>query len=327
MKYKDYYQALGVERDATPDEIKKAYRKLAHQYHPDVSKDPKGEERFKKVAEAYATLKDPEKRREYDSLGRRSQGESFTPPPEWQQHFGAGGGFGGGGAGFGGFDDMDLADILSAFTGARRGDGRSRGRENFPVPGQDFEVTVPVTLEQVYRGDEIDVNIEVPEYDEHGLPHRVPRTFRISIPKGATDGQRLRLPGKGGPGRNGGKPGDLYVKLEFKPHPLYRVEGHNLYLDLPLAPWEGALGAKILVPTLGGPVELTIKPGTTTGQRLRLARRGLPKADGSSAGDMYAVVQIEVPKTLTPRERELYEELASVSPFNPRKRFPAGATA
>jgi curved DNA-binding protein len=332
MKYKDYYQALGVERDASPDEIKKAYRKLAHQYHPDVSKDPKGEERFKEVAEAYSTLKDPEKRREYDSLGRRRSGEDFTPPPEWQQHFGAGGGFGGGagfgggGGGFGGFDDVDLADILSAFTGGRRGEGRARGRENFPVPGQDFEVTVPVTLEQVYRGDEVEVSIEVPEYDEHGLPHRVPRTFRINIPKGATDGQRLRLPGKGGPGRNGGKPGDLYVKLQFKPHPLYRVEGHNLYLDLPLAPWEGALGAKILVPTLGGPVELTIKPGTTTGQRLRLARRGLPKADGS-AGDMYAVVQIEVPKTLSPRERELYEELASVSAFNPRKRFPAGATA
>jgi curved DNA-binding protein len=315
MKYKDYYQALGIDRNASQDEIKKAYRKLAHQYHPDVSKDPKGEERFKDIAEAYSTLKDPEKRREYDNLGRRPAGESFTPPPDWQQHFG------GGDQSF--FDDMDLADILSAFTGARRGNGRARGRE-FPMPGQDFEVTVPVTLEQIYRGDDIDVNVEIPEYDEHGLPHRVPRTFRVHIPKGATDGQRLRLPGKGGPGRNGGKPGDLYVKLALQPHPLYRVEGHDLYLDLPLAPWEGVLGAKVLVPTLGGPVELTIKPGTSTGQRLRLARRGLPTPDGS-AGDLYAVVRIEVPKTVTPRERELYEELARVSNFNPRKHFPAGA--
>jgi curved DNA-binding protein len=315
MKYKDYYQALGVDRGASQDEIKKAYRKLAHQYHPDISKDPKGEERFKEVAEAYSTLKDPEKRREYDSLGRRPAGESFTPPPDWQQHFG------GGNQSY--FDDMDLSDILSAFTGARRGNGRARGRD-FPMPGQDFEVTVPATLEQIYRGDDIDVNVEVPEYDEHGIPHRVPRTFRVHIPKGATDGQRLRLPGKGGPGRNGGRPGDLYVRIALQPHPLYRVEGHDLYLDLPLAPWEGVLGAKVLVPTLGGSVELTIKPGTSTGQRLRLAKRGLPKPDGG-AGDLYAVVRIEVPKTVTPREHELYEELAAVSKFNPRKHFPAGA--
>lgn len=315
MKYKDYYETLGVDRNASAEDIKKAYRKLAHQYHPDVSKDPKGEERFKEVAEAYATLKDPDKRREYDNLGRRPAGESFTPPPDWQTHFGAGG------QSF--FDDIDLADILSSFTGARSSQGRARARD-FPIPGEDFEVTVPVTLEQVYRGDEIDVHVELPEYDEHGLPHRVPRTFRIQIPKGATDGQRLRLAGKGGPGRNGGRPGDLYIKLVFKPHPLYRVEGHDLYLDLPLAPWEGVLGAKVLVPTLGGPVEVTIKPGTSTGQRLRLAKRGLPKPDGG-AGDLYAVVQIEVPKTVTARERELYEELAAVSKFIPRKHLQAGA--
>jgi curved DNA-binding protein len=319
MKYKDYYHTLGVDRNASTEEIKKAYRKLAHQYHPDVSKDPKAEEKFKEVAEAYGTLKDTEKRREYDSLGQRSAGESFTPPPDWQQHFGGGGGD----QSF--FEDMDLADILSAFAGGRGGEGRARTRQNFPIPGQDFEVSVPVDLEQVYRGDDVDVNVEVPEYDEHGLPRRVPRTFRIHIPNGATDGQRLRLPGKGGPGRNGGKHGDLYVKLAFRPHPLYRVEGHDLYLDLPLAPWEGVLGARVVTPTLGGSVELTIKPGTSTGQRLRLSKRGLPKADGTH-GDLYAVVEIEVPKTVGERERELYEELAKSSNFNPRKRFPAGAS-
>jgi curved DNA-binding protein len=315
MKYKDYYQALGVDRNATQDEIKKAYRKLAHEYHPDVSKDPKGEEKFKEIAEAYATLKDPEKRREYDSLGRHAPGESFTPPPDWQQHFGAGD--------QSMFDDLDLADILSAFTGARTGRGRGRGHEGFAMPGQDFEVAVPVTLEQLYRAEDIDVSLELPEYDARGIPHRVPRTFRISVPRGATDGQRLRLPGKGGPGSSGGKSGDLYVKLTLQPHRLYRVDGRDLYIDLPLAPWEAVLGAKVLVPTLGGPVELSVKPGILAGQRMRLTGRGLPKAGGGS-GDLYAVVQIEVPRTVSQRERELYEQLASASNFNPRRHFTTG---
>jgi curved DNA-binding protein len=315
MKYKDYYQTLGVERNASADVIKKAYRKLAHEYHPDVSKDPKAEEKFKEIAEAYATLRDPEKRREYDALGRRPAGESFTPPPDWQQHFGAG---------ESAFDEMDLADILSAFTSGRRGDARARGR--FPVPGQDYEVSAPVSLEQLYSGGDIDVSVEIPEYGEHGIMRRVPRTFRIKVPKGAGDGHRMRLPGKGGPGRNGGRAGDLYVALKVKPHPLYRISGRDLYIDLPLAPWEAVLGAKVEIPTLGGMVELSIKPGTTAGQRLRLAKRGLPQSDGSS-GDLYAVVHIEVPKTASDHERKLYQQLASASNFDPRKQFfMAGAT-
>jgi curved DNA-binding protein len=309
MKYKDYYQALGIERGASADEIKKAYRKLAHEYHPDVSKDPKGEEKFKEIVEAYATLKDPEKRKEYDRLGRHSAGENFSPPPDWGQQFGAGGTS---------FDDLDLADILSAFTSGRRGGGRGRG--GFAVPGQDYEVNAPVTLEQISNGGEIDVNVELPEYDQHGLLRRVPRTFRVTIPRGAAAGHRMRLAGKGEPGRNGGKPGDLYVALEIAPHRLYRVSGRDLVIDLPLAPWEAVLGAVVQIPTLGGRVELSIKPGTTAGQRLRLAKRGLPSADGR-VGDLYAIVHIEVPKTVTPRERELYEQLAEVSDFNPRKQF------
>src|SRR5437879_3696114 len=170
MKFKDYYQTLGVERFATTDDIKKAYRKLAHQYHPDVSKDPKGEEKFKEIAEAYATLKDPEKRKEYDSLGRRPAGESFTPPPDWQQHFGASASA---------FDDVDLADILSAFTSTRHGHGRPRG--SFPMPGKDYEVAVPVSLEQIFHGGEADVRAELPEYDQHGLLHRIPHTYRVTI--------------------------------------------------------------------------------------------------------------------------------------------------
>jgi curved DNA-binding protein len=309
MKFKDYYQALGVERTATPDEIKQAYRKLAHKYHPDISKDPKGEQKFKEIAEAYATLKDPEKRQEYDSLGSRRSGESFSPPPDWQQHFGAGSAS---------FDDVDLADILSAFDSGRRSGGRQRS--GFPIPGQDYEVTAPVSLEKIYHGGETEVRVELPEYDQHGLPHRVPRTFRVTIPKGATDGQRMRLAGKGGPGRNGGQPGDLYIALAIQPHRLYRVKGTDLYLDLPLAPWEAVLGTEVEIPTLGGTVELHIKPGTIAGQRLRLAKRGLPSSSGS-AGDLYAVVQIVVPKGLTAAEREAYQRLAEVSDFNPRRHF------
>jgi curved DNA-binding protein len=256
-------------------------------------------------------LKDPEKRAQYDQLGTRQAGESFSPPPEWGQQYGGRESF---------FDDVDLSDILSAFTKSRRRNGRAS--QNFPMPGQDYEVPVTVSLEQVYNGDEVDVQVELPEYDQRGLLHRVPRTFRITIPKGATDGQRLRLPGKGGPGLNGGKPGDLYVVIRIAPHPVFRVSGRDLYMDLPLAPWEAVLGAKVEIPTLGGVVELNIKPGTASGQQLRLAKRGLPSDKG--AGDLFAIVRIDVPKTPTARERELFELLAAESGFNPRRHLMEG---
>lgn len=306
MKFKDYYQTMGVERTATTDEIKKAYRKLAHQYHPDISKDPKGKEKFQEVAEAYATLKDPEKRQAYDELGRRPAGEQFTPSPDWQQHFHTNAS---------GFDDVDLSDLFAAFGRPRRG---GRSREDAPLPGQDFEVIAPVTLEQIFRGGEIDIRAELPEYDQHGLAHRVAHTFRITVPKGAADGQRLRLAGKGGHGVRGGRPGDLYVALALQPHPLYRVSGRDLYIDLPLAPWEAVLGAAVQIPTLAGAVELNIKPGTSSGQKLRLAKRGLEAADGS-VGALYAVVNIVVPKTPSAAERALFEQLAATSRFNPRQ--------
>ncbi len=312
MKFKDYYQALGVDRDASQEEIKRAYRKLAHEYHPDISKDPEGEEKFKEIGEAYTTLKDPEKRREYDQLGSRPSGADFSPPPEWQQHFGAGPSA---------FDDVDLADILSAFTSGRHSGARSQG--NVPISGEDYEVTAPISLEQAYHGGEAEVRVELPEPDQYGMSRRIARTFRVSIPKGAAEGHRLRLTGKGGAGRNGGKPGDLYVKLTFKPHSLYRVAGRDLYFDLPLAPWEAVLGATVEIPTLGGMVELKIKPGTSAGKRLRLAGRGLPAPDGK-AGDLYALVQIEVPPTITAHERDLFEQLAKASGFNPRHYLTAG---
>ena len=308
MKFKDYYEVLGVARDASAGDIKKAYRKLAHKYHPDVSSDPDGEAKFKDVAEAYATLKDDEKRAAYDQLGRHRPGEDFEPPRGWQRNFTEQSN-----GNDARFDDVDLSDLFAAFGGRA---GGSRG----PRPGQDFEVAASVSLEQVFAGSEIDIEIALPEVGSDGLPHRTSRTFRVTVPKGAEDGQRLRLPGKGGASSSGGPNGDLYIVLGLRPHPLYRVAGRDLHLDLPLAPWEGVLGAAVEVPTLGGAVEMNIKPGTAAGTRLRLGGRGLPAADGR-AGDLYATVRIELPASPSARERGLYAELQKASTFDVRARL------
>jgi curved DNA-binding protein len=313
MKYKDYYSILGVERGASDDVIKKAYRKLAQKFHPDVSKDPQGEEKFKEIAEAYETLRDKEKRAAYDQLGQQRPGQDFTPPPGWETRFGDG---------TMSFDDIDLADLFAGLSGM--GAGRARGgprmRPDMPLPGQDYEVTAHITLDDAYNGALIDLNLSVPDYDEQGRVRRVQRDFKARIPKGATDGQRLRLPGQGGKGMNGGPNGDLYLSIALHPHPLYRVDGHDLYLDLPLAPWEAALGATVNVPTLAGAVSLKVPSGTSAGRKLRLAKRGLPRPNGG-AGDLFAIVQIAVPTVLTDRERALFKELANSSTFNPRGHF------
>jgi curved DNA-binding protein len=282
MKYIDYYKVLGVARDASQADIKKAYRSLAHKYHPDVSSEAGAEDRFKEVAEAYATLKDPEKRQAYDNLGQHPQGEEFVPPHAWQDS---------GYSGTGDFSDVDLADLMAAFAAAQR-EGR-RQQASRPLRGEDFELSMPVT-------------------------------FSVRIPKGAADGQRLRLPGKGGAGLNGGRPGDLYLNMKLQPHRLYRVDGRDLYLDLPLSPWEAALGATIQVPTPGGHVELAIPPGSSSERKLRLSGRGLPATQGAP-GDLYAVVRIDVPKTLTNEERDLFDQLSQQSSFNPRTQRFAGA--
>jgi curved DNA-binding protein len=308
MKYKDYYTALGVERTATEEEIKTAYRKLARKYHPDVSKEPGAEEKFKEVSEAYKTLKDPEKRKAYDQLGSHKPGEEFRPPPDWGAHFG-GGGFS--------FEDLDLSDLFESLATGRRGGPRQR---DMRIPGQDYEVTAHITLEDAFTGAMLDLNLTVPERDEQGLLQRVQRTFKVRIPKGATEGQRMRVPGKGGKGINGGRDGDLYLNIALHPHPLFRAEGHDLYLDLPLTPWEAALGATVEVPTLAGPVALKVPPGTRAGQKLRLTGRGLPKPH-EGAGDLFAVAQVVVPTVLTERERALFKELADASTFNPRGHF------
>jgi curved DNA-binding protein len=306
MKYTDYYAALGVERGASADEIRKAYRRLAQKHHPDGSKEPGAEARFKEIAEAYQTLKDPEKRAAYDALGSRPQGEEFRPPPDWaRQH---------GGEAFS-FEDLDFGDLFARFGGTRDAGGRRRTS----VPGQDFEVPATISIEDAYRGTTLELNLSIPEYDENGVLRRVPHAVKARIAPGAVDGQRLRLPGKGGKGWAGGKNGDLYLDLSFKPHPLYRADGHDLYLDLPLTPPEAALGAPIQVPTLGGAVTLKVPAGTSSGQKLRLGGRGLPRP-GGGAGDLFAVAQIVVPATLSERERELYRELGEEA-ANPRRRF------
>ena len=321
MKYKDYYAILGVKRDAGADEIKKAYRKLAQKYHPDVTKEAGGEERFKEIAEAYQTLKDPEKRAAYDQLGGGYRpGQEFRPPPDWEQQFA---GAGPGGASFS-FDDIDLSDLFGGLAGrtrGARGAGAGPGAQGgMRFSGEDYEVAVQLTLEEAMRGTQLDLELAMPEIDAQGRVRHAPRKIKARIPKGATDGQRLRLRGQGGKGFGGGRDGDLYLNIALRPHPLFRPTGHDLYIDLPLAPWEAALGATVEVPTLEGAVNLKVPPATAAGRRLRLGRKGLPKPGGGE-GDLYAIVQIVNPTVIGERERELFAQLAAASRFNPRGHF------
>jgi curved DNA-binding protein len=309
MKYKDYYAILGVERGASEQDIKKAYRRLAHKYHPDVSKEAGAEEHFKEVAEAYQTLKDKEKRAAYDQLGKHSAGQDFQPPPDWRQQWQP--------SGEEGFtaEDLDLSALFEHLRSGRGGGGARRS-----VPGQDYEVAVAISIEDAYSGTELDLDLNMPEYDAQGRPHRVPHAFKARIPKGATHGQRLRVPGKGGKGINGGRNGDLYLNISLRPHAYYRATDHDLYLDLPLAPWEAVLGTSIEVPTPGGSVRLKVPPGTQAARQLRLPGRGLPRPKGGQ-GDLYAVVQIVVPSAINERERALYQQLADDSAYDPRAHF------
>jgi curved DNA-binding protein len=297
VKFKDYYAALGVPRDADTDAIKKAYRKLARKYHPDVSKEPEAEARFKEVAEAYETLRDPEKRAAYDELGQRPQGQEFTAPPDWREHFAQQGGAGG-------FEDLDLSDLLDSLV---RGSGR---RPRGPMPGRDHDLIAEIGLEDAVRGTTLHLQLQRPEG---------PETLEVTVPPGVVDGQKLRLRGRGSPGRGGGPAGDIYVHLKLLPHPRFRVAGRDLYFDLVLAPWEAALGTDVQVPTLTGDVVLSVPPGSHSGRKLRLRGRGLGSLR-SVQGDLYAVVTIDVPGELTARERELFEALARESRFDPRAR-------
>jgi curved DNA-binding protein len=314
MKYKDYYAILGLKRDATADDIKAAYRRLARKYHPDVSKEKDAEERFKEMAEAYETLKDPEKRAAYDQLGNYTPGQEFRPSADWGQHFARG---------QGGFDDLDLSSL---FAGLSRAQGRGgAGRADRAVAGSDYEAVVRISLEQAFHGAEIDLELSVLEWGPDGSARRVPHRVKTRIPRGVTDGEKLRVPGKGGKGVNGGPDGDLYLDVEVTDHPLYRMSGQDLFVDLPLAPWEAILGTSLTLPTPAGAVALKVPAGTRAGQQLRLSGRGMARA-GGSAGHLYAIVRIEVPTVVDESQRALYRKLAETANFNPRAHLEQEAT-
>jgi curved DNA-binding protein len=296
MQYKDYYKVLGLSRSASTDEIKKAYRRLARKYHPDVSKEKDAETHFKEVGEAYEVLRDTEKRSAYDQLGVNWRaGQEFRPPPGWEdltRGVGAGGFRDGGGGGFSSFFE-------SLFGG---GFDRTARRRGVTSPGADLEAILEVTLQEVYQGARKTVRLH------HG------KALEIKIPTGATHGQRMRLAGQGDAGIGGGH-GDLYLELHIVPHPYFRRDGRDVLLDLPVAPWEAALGTTVTVPTLGGRVEAKVPAGSQSGRKLRLKGRGLP---GSPSGDQFVIIQITTPPADSKRARTFYERMAQEMPFDPR---------
>ncbi|HEB96618.1 MAG TPA: J domain-containing protein [Sedimenticola thiotaurini] len=313
MEFKDYYQIMGVKKDATQDEIKRAYRKLARKYHPDVSKEPDAETRFKEIGEAYEVLKDPEKRAAYDQLGANwKAGQDFHPPPDWDAgfEFSGGAGFGGGG------DAEAFSDFFESLFGQRGAGFRSSGRRSYSARGEDHHAKILIDLDDAFEGATRSIVLQVPELDAEGRVHTRKRTLNVRIPKGVKQGQHIRLAGQGAPGMGGGPAGDLYLEVEFRPHPFYHVEGRDLYLDLPVAPWEAALGATVKIPTPGGQVDLKIPAGSAQGRKLRLKGRGIP---GRPPGDLYVVLQIALPPADTEKAKEFYRRMQQELDFNPRK--------
>ena len=314
-KTRDYYEVLGVKRDASDDEIKKAYRKLARKFHPDLNPgDKAAEEQFKSLQEAYDVLSDPENRKLYDQYGENwravKAGAGAPPPPRWEQRStggpGAGGGFD--------FNDFDFGrfssesggggfDIFEELFGAGRGRGPRSGR------GRDVEAELELSLEEAHRGGRRSLQMQVGDET---------KTIEVNIPTGARDGSTIRLAGQGGPGSNGNEPGDLYLHIRLRQHPIFTVKGDDLEVELPISDWEAVLGAKVDAPTIDGKVEMTIPPGSNTGQRLRLRGQGLNKRKGGR-GDEYVRLKIVVPKSVNADERRLYEELQRVSRFEPRR--------
>ena len=329
MEYKDYYEALGVPRTATQDEIKAAYRKLARKYHPDVSKEKGAEAKFKDVNEANEVLKDPEKRAAYDRMGSNwKAGQDFQPPPGWDAGFefrgGDGGGFSGGGSPFGGGGQgFDASDFFEQMFGQRSRSGGG-ARRNARSQGEDSRAKVLVSLEDAYHGAERTITLRAPKVGADGRIAYEERRLDVHIPRGIRAGQSLRLSGQGGAGAGGGAAGDLYLEIAFEPHGRYRLDGPNpsdVSFDLRVAPWEAALGATVDAETPDGTVQLTVPKGTQAGRKLRLKGRGLPsaKSDGTP-GDLYAVVQIALPAADDDHGREAYEALARVFPrFEPRR--------
>ncbi len=313
MKYKDYYETLGVARGATQDDIKQAYRKLARKYHPDVSKMADAEARFKEINEANEVLKDPEKRAAYDQMGSNwKAGQDFQPPPNWDAGFEFRGGQGGP---FGAGEGLDASDFFESLFG-RRGATSGAPRRRADVRGEDHHAKVLIDVEDSYRGAERTISLRAPVETPEGRVALQERTLDVHVPKGIRPGQHLRLAGQGSAGSRGGSAGDLYLEIEFRPHAIFRVEGADVFVDLPLAPWEAALGATADVPTPEGTVQLTIPKGSQAGRKLRLKGRGLP---GKNPGDLYAVLAIVQPKADSEASQAAYESMAKAfSDFKPR---------
>jgi len=314
MDFKDYYKILGVGPTADDKTLKTAYRKLARKYHPDVSKEKGAEDKFKEANEAYEVLSSAEKRAEYDDIRKYGQqGRPFQGPPGWQSR-------GSAGAGDGGFDSTgDFSEFFSSIFGNRAQQGGraySNGRR-----GQDVEMELPVFLEETLSTESKQVSFKVPQHGAGG--QRMPditKTLNVKIPAGVTDGERIRLKGQGAPGAGGGENGDLYLTLRLAPHPKFDVEGHDLIITVPLAPWEAALGAKIAVPTLTGKINLTIRPDSQTGQRLRVKGNGLLNKQGQR-GDLYAQLKVVMPKSTDDAAKVLWEKLADTAAFDPRAQW------
>ena len=324
MEYRDYYQIMGVARTATADEIKKAYRRLARKFHPDVSKEKDAEKKFKEVQEAYEVLKDPEKRAAYDQLGSDyKQGQQFRPPPDWGSGFEFRGGPRQGRARAGAshteeFEDAEgFSDFFSSLFGGRGFSGGAAGGFGGASAraARDHHARVDIDLEEAYAGTTRTLELKRPDLKPDGTLDLKTHTVRVTIPAGVTDGQLIRLAGQGEQSTNGGKPGDLYLEVHMKPNRLYQLEGRDVTLTLPIAPWESALGATVTVPTLGGGVEMRIPPNSQSGQKMRLRGRGLP---GQTPGDQFVQLKIVVPPANTPEAKAVFEEMKQKLSFNPR---------
>ncbi|NLV97963.1 MAG: J domain-containing protein [Desulfovibrionales bacterium] len=313
MEYKDYYKLLNVEKTASQEEVSKAFKKLARKYHPDLNPDnPEAEAKFKEINEAYEVLKDPEKRKLYDSLGPNwKDGQNFQPPPGYENfHFQSGG-----------FGAEGFSDFFEAIFGGAGGFRSSRfGGDPFGqtmrMRGRDAEVRISLTLEEAYRGGQKNLALQEQVRGPDGRPRMQQKTLEVNIPAGVKNGGKIRLSGQGSPGSGGGPAGDLLLHVHIEEHPLFRLEGTNVVYDLRLAPWEAVLGGTQRIPTLDGPVDMTIPAGVSSGQKLRLQGKGLGK--GTSQGDQYVRILIRSPKTLTDREEKLWQELAKISSFQAR---------
>jgi len=310
MEFKDYYKIMGVAHDATQDEIRRSYRKLARKYHPDVSKETDAEARFKELGEAYEVLKDTEKRAAYDQLGVNYKGgQEFRPPPDWNSGFE----FSGRSAG----DAGDFSDFFASLFGGnfRSGAGDQATSHS---KGEDHHAKVLIDLEDSFQGAARTIKLRVPVMDAQGHVVTKDRTLNVTVPRGIRAGQHIRLSGQGSPGAGQGMAGDLYLEIEFRNHPLYRIDGRDLYLDLPVTPWEAALGATIKVPTPGGIIELKIPKGSGAGSKLRLKGRGIP---GDPPGDCYVMLIIALPPADSVAARDMYQKMANEFNFNPRAKM------